>query len=217
MDYENCVLEASSAAGSGVTFDKSGYISVKGESASYEMTMIYNEGSYVTDWYTIGITGENADEITFEQTDDGYILSGSNLQNVVVMAENDAHSPEVSFTTDYTQVLIYEIDENTIGIAADADGDGEYETAVAESEGRVRGDVNGDGSVDLDDASITLTIYAGKAAGLSLDAFTEDEIAAADVDGDGKPGLSDASAILTYYAGKAAGLEADWDSILGTV
>lgn len=75
------------------------------------------------------------------------------------------------------------------------------------------GDVNGDGAVSLDDASMTLSIYASKAAGLSLDSFTDEQLSIADVDSDGTVSLSDASAILSYYAQQAAGLNPAWATI----
>ena len=217
MDYEECVLEAYSAAGSGITFDKSGYASVKGESASYEIQMVFNEGNYVTDWYAIEISGANADEIIFEQTEYGYVLVGNNLQDVNVSAWNDEHDADVTFSSEYTQVLIHEIDEDTIGISADTDGDGTYETIIAESEedNTVTGDVNGDGTVNISDATLVLTLYASDAAGIVIDGVTEEQRLAADINGDGSVTISDATAILTYYSETAAGLDPSWEDIIG--
>jgi hypothetical protein len=72
------------------------------------------------------------------------------------------------------------------------------------------GDVDGDGTIAISDASVVLEYYAKTAAGLKA----EIDIAAADVDQDGDIALADASYILTYYAREAAGLSPDWDEIL---
>lgn len=73
-----------------------------------------------------------------------------------------------------------------------------------------KGDVNVDGSIDIDDASMALTIYARKAAGLSIDEYSEAQMSNADVDDDGAVTIDDAAAILVYYARKAAGLDASF-------
>ncbi len=62
----------------------------------------------------------------------------------------------------------------------------------------LRGDVNNDGDVSVDDAQLTLNAYvkrmAGKATGL-----TEQQTAAADVNGDHAVTVEDAQTILLYY------------------
>lgn len=72
------------------------------------------------------------------------------------------------------------------------------------------GDPNGDGVVSVEDAVLTLTIYAQKSAGLTVDC-SEAQLAAADIDGDGNISVEDAIAILTYYAKQSAGLNPTWD------
>ncbi len=74
----------------------------------------------------------------------------------------------------------------------------------------VKGDVNGDGSVMINDATAVLTMYAYKAAGME----TTGNTAAADVDGNGTVDITDATAILTYYAQYSAGMNPDWDELL---
>lgn len=217
MEYENSILKASSAAGSEIIFDESGYISVSGESASYTIEMIFNEGSHVTDWYGLALSGGNSSHAVLEQTEEGYLLSGDNLQDITVRAYNDSVSPEVSFTTDYTAVLLYQIDENTIGVAADTDEDGSFETVLAEGSepAAATGDVDGNGIIEISDATAALTIYARTAVSLPLDEFTEKQRMAADADKDGMVTIFDATAILTYYAQYAAGLNPTWENIIG--
>lgn len=165
LKYENCLLEASSAAGKEVIFDKDGYVSVAGEAADYVIRMVYNEGHYTTDWYTMQVSGSNADDVVMRQTEDGYLLHADNLQNVSASAYNDDFTADVTFSTDYTDVLLYEIDEETIGVAVDIDGNGTYETTIAQSseetEEIMYGDINLDGIVNLAD-SIIMNKYLAK-------------------------------------------------------
>jgi hypothetical protein len=77
-----------------------------------------------------------------------------------------------------------------------------------------RGDVDQDGAVDLSDASMILSIYAQKAAGLDTESYTASQIDSADVDHNGTIELADATAVLTYYARKAAGFDPTWSEIL---
>ncbi|MBQ8688548.1 MAG: hypothetical protein IJ512_08425 [Ruminococcus sp.] len=81
--------------------------------------------------------------------------------------------------------------------------------SVTLEDAAVKGDVNNDGSVDLDDAVLTLTHYAHIGAGLSSD-LSEAQLMSADVNVDGTADLTDASMILCYYAETSAGLSPQW-------
>ncbi|MBO5227309.1 MAG: leucine-rich repeat protein [Ruminococcus sp.] len=80
------------------------------------------------------------------------------------------------------------------------------------------GDVSGDGTVGVDDATLVLTYYAMNAAGLEM-TFNEDSavnerlMAAADTDMDSLVSISDATMVLTYYAQNAAGLNPTWEGL----
>lgn len=67
-----------------------------------------------------------------------------------------------------------------------AEGGGEETTVLY-------GDVNGDGEVDLTDASLVIRCYN------EITEFTEEQATAADVNGDGEVDLTDASLIIRYY------------------
>ena len=129
IDYENCLLEAASPAGKSIIFDYNGYVKVDGESADYAISMTYND-SYPTDWFTIEVNGENANTASLEMVDNGWILSSDNLEGIVVNANNKEVKAATSFSTEYPSAFIYEIDENTIGIAVDTDNNGTYETTL---------------------------------------------------------------------------------------
>ena len=78
----------------------------------------------------------------------------------------------------------------------------------------ITGDLNGDNLVSVDDAVLTLTIYAKRAAGMDVD-FSEAQVAAADINGDGIVDVKDAVAILTYYARVSAGLQPTGEEVIG--
>ena len=85
---------------------------------------------------------------------------------------------------------------------------------VSTSDTSITGDLTGDNLVSVDDAVLTLTIYAKKAAGMDVD-FSEAQVAVADVNGDGAVDVKDAVAILTYYAKVSAGLQPTWEEVIG--
>lgn len=86
-----------------------------------------------------------------------------------------------------------------------------------------KGDINFDGTVDMDDATSVLNYYAYTTAGLDY-SFAEDEelnkfaCYAANTNTSitrtyQNPNISDATNILAYYAQETAGLNPSWDSI----
>ena len=145
-------------------------------------------------------SGEGA-EVIFYKTEGGYILKSDELKNVTLSAESDEHNPSCTFSTDMNEVFIYEIDEDTIGVAIDSDDNGTYETSIETKsvENSILGDPNNDEKVDAKDASMILVAYAKASTG-SEDGLTDVQRAAADVNSDGKVDAKDASSILAYYA-----------------
>lgn len=78
------------------------------------------------------------------------------------------------------------------------------------------GDVDRDGTISIQDATLALTEYARYASSLSSELDAEQQ-ELADVDGDGLVTISDATYILTYYAQQAASLSPTWEDILSEV
>ena len=151
MDYENCLLRAGSAAGTMAIFDQEGYVQICGESADYNLSMVFDD-EHPTDWFAFNVNGENADSVSMEKAKDGIVLEADNFQNVKVQANNRNYAAEVTFSTkDHSNVLVHEIDAYTIGISADNDGNGTYETLIAQSDNGVEGDINNDGKFNIAD------------------------------------------------------------------
>ncbi len=79
----------------------------------------------------------------------------------------------------------------------------------------LRGDVNGDGEVSVDDAQLTLKAYTERIAGNDMK-LTDEQIKAADVNGDGEISVDDAQNILIFYVNNTvAGKVLTWDELLG--
>ena len=196
MDYENCLLSGGSLAGTSVIFDKNGYVEVNGESAVYNLSATF-DSDYPTDWFTIQASGYNANTASLRMVDNGYVLTADNLEKVTVKANNREFTAQTKFSTDYTSVFIYEIDEETIGLKVDTDNNGTYETELAASDDTaIIGDANGDNSIDVLDATVVQKYSVGRAD------LTEEQIDLADVNNDGVVDILDAAEIQKFAAGK---------------
>ena len=78
----------------------------------------------------------------------------------------------------------------------------------------VRGDVNGDGKVGVDDAQAALIAYTEQFAGNPVD-LTDAQRKAVDVNEDGVLNVDDAQNILIFYTeSKVAGKEITWEDLL---
>ena len=212
ITYDNCFMSGSSEAGRSVTFDKSGCVEVRGEKSDYSMSITSND-ECPTDWFTVKVKGDNSEYVSLSKGTDGWIISGDNLENVNVFANNKYNEAETVFTTMYDSALIYEIDQNTIGVAIDADGNGTYETTIVpEPEQRPsdtdtgtdtdpdkptvkKGDVNKDGKVTAKD-SMLIQRYA-----IHLAKLDDDQLIAADINGDNRVTNKDALSILRHTIG----------------
>ena len=223
MRYENSIFDVTGSNGNIAVFDPSGYVSLEGSDTTYNFNMIYNAGYHTTDWYSFQVDGNHVDAANMKQTEKGYVLHADSLNNVTAQAYNDDATAKVTFSTDYTDVLLYEIDKETIGVAVDTNGDGTYETTIAKSDDTpedtlMYGDVNGNNLVEVSDAVEVLKYYARKAAGLnSVFSETPSENEAifklADVNKDGEITVQDAVLILTYYAKTASGGNPTWEEL----
>lgn len=78
--------------------------------------------------------------------------------------------------------------------------------------GIMLGDINNDGMVDANDASLVLAEYAVLSTG-GDGTFTEIEKQKADVNMDSDIDANDASKILAYYSANSTGGNASWDNI----
>ena len=88
------------------------------------------------------------------------------------------------------------------------------ETAPPE-QAYLRGDLNHDGAVGVEDAQLALLEYVNAISGLES-GLTEAQKRAGDVNGDGAVSVEDAQAILLYYVSNTlSGGNAAWEDLLG--
>jgi hypothetical protein len=148
MSYENSLLSVSADTATSAKFSPDGFIEVDAVDSDFKMGMVYNDGYYTLPWYNVTVDGHHSNVASMTKTDDGIILYGDNLVNVTVSANNDDYSIGTNFSTTANSVLIYDIDDYTIGIAIDEDGDGTYETDTPIAQTEHNGDMNYDGTVN---------------------------------------------------------------------
>ncbi len=77
----------------------------------------------------------------------------------------------------------------------------------------LRGDVNFDGKIAVEDAQMALTAYVKQLSG-KMDGLSNLERLAADADGNGKVEAEDAQLILQYYVRSLAGKNISWESMI---
>ncbi len=164
MDYENDLLFANVKNAKYAAFTPDGYIEAGAEEGDFKLESVSNEGSYTLPWYDLSISGYASNYISLEKVNDGFIISGDNLTNVKVLANNDEIYAGTVFTSDCDSVLAYAIDDYTIGIKTDSNNDGIYDK-ILQSFSIKTGDVNCDGEIDVRDVTM-LKQYIVKIADL---------------------------------------------------
>ena len=142
MNYGEISFSCEATAGNRVVFDKKGYIELLGESSDYLLGM-YSEDGYPTKWSSIEAFGNKACRMSLLQTENGYILSGDVLSDVLVKVKNDTESATVSFSSPETSALICEADDEGVDVKFDTDSDGNYETSISEIKSIEKASVGG--------------------------------------------------------------------------
>ena len=192
MEYLDSMYEVNLSNGKSVRFTPDGYVDIEADISSFEIKSTFNEDMCNLPWYTVGVSGKYADSVKFEQTEQGFVMSGDNLVNIIVRANSDDINTSAVFSTSAEKVLIYSIDEKTIGVSADTDGNGSFET---ELETGSMGDIDGDGNITSADALKILQSVT------NLSQLDDMQSCLADIDGDGMVTSADALRLLQYTVG----------------
>ena len=106
---------------------------------------------------------------------------GEKAYGIRISAMNRTQKAEAVFSGDYASVLLYEIDPQTIGIAADPDGDGVYDQKIGQSE-ILLGDLNADRQLSMADAVLMQQLLTENE---EFTAASTNSSRFADIDGDG--------------------------------
>ena len=217
MEYEHYLMNAAADLADRIEFTPDAEIECSGTGGAYELIMVADKEIRAIDWHKLTVSGRDGGNLKmqFQPDGSGVILSGDSLKNVAVKANSYTAEAMRTFSTNYGSVRIYEIDEKTVGIAADTDGDGVYETEIPADTERQKGDADGDGEITNKDAQTVLVAYTDS-LGTGVVDLPEAAFNAADVDGDGKVGAGDAQYILIYYTENTiAGNPKKWEDLLG--
>ncbi len=158
-----------------------------------------------------GITTTTTSATTTTTTTTTTTASSTTTTNTTTTSPTIATTTSTSASTTFTTTTYITTNSTTTSASAAAST---VSSDTTDEPDAMRGNIDGNDTVDITDASISLEIYARKAAEISIDEYTDTQKKAADVDGNGCIDLSDAAAILTYYAFKAAGLNPTWEEIL---
>lgn len=102
---------------------------------SNDKIVVAIEPSESIPWNNVTIDGsEIADKnLTTQQTDEGLIIRGDNLTDVVANITKNDQEASVKIETDKNEVLLKEDESGKVKAFIDSDGDGAFETSVAEA------------------------------------------------------------------------------------
>ena len=160
LTYKDSMLKANASSASKAMFAPSNSVSVSGDATDYELGIVLNDELTVNDWFGISVGGKKADDATLRKAKDGFIFKASDMTDISVEAYNKDVSANLTFSTTYPEVLLYEKDINTIGVAVDKDKNGTFETTLSfngdEIAVTLSGDANCDSVVDMSDVVLVM-------------------------------------------------------------
>ena len=193
MEYDDCLISANAERGKSFTVTPQGGVIGKNVQGKYSISEVLNEGHHPTDWCSLRIDSEDGGEVSLRQFGNGWILKGNLNNEVLITASTLKDTASLPFFTKYDQVLIYEIDKNKIGIQADTDGDGKFDETIARNYDPLKGDINGDGTLKINDA----VLYSKYLAEEEMPFCAFDNT---DYNGDGEIDIFDLTALLGKLA-----------------
>jgi hypothetical protein len=110
-------------------YSPDGKVGITGNNGSYRMVLTCNDTPIK--WSGFEITGTNAD-VSFEVSDNGYILRGDDLSDIKVTGDKDDEFKDLSFSTTRSSVLIGQQGDELVALIDD-DNNGTYETLLDSS------------------------------------------------------------------------------------
>lgn len=137
MTFEKYFVCAKADSVKSAVFEKSGKVSIKENRGNYELQLGFDDGYETLPWFSVKVYGFNAtNDSSLEVTDEGMIFKSDNMDYIEVHASNVTKDfVATKFSTKEKSVQIKAVNDNTLGIYADADKDGIYEKLIADSVG----------------------------------------------------------------------------------
>lgn len=193
MDYENVSYFAKVENGTSTLVKPEGYINIEGSNATYSITMMTDNSKDKSDWYSITVSGNNANNVTLTKREDGYLIktdsSEDSLGYITITAKNNSGKITVAYNTQSSSAIIKK-DENNIAVMVNSNEDGDYDKKLSPM-----GDVNGNGVVDINDVTAIQYHLA------ELEPIRDNQLAFADVNGNGAFDINDATQLQKNLAG----------------
>jgi hypothetical protein len=139
-------MSVKTTEGGKATFENNKTLSLSNPSGKeFEAVFTVNDEYMKLPWYTIKLSGENSKEIEIESTEEGYVVTGDNLKNIKLTANNLEEKTELTLNTDTEKVLlkaskgnkelvvaegekIADVKEADLDVYEDKDNDGTFET-----------------------------------------------------------------------------------------
>ena len=157
INYDNFYISAKADGDDNVNLSPSGSVYIEGKTTDYNLSITANEGYAPLVWSTVTIDAENGINPKLEVTDNGYILSGENLDKINVYAENAATANELTLSTKETTVLLAQDGEN-LCVKSDEDKDGQYETILVTGTAVEPHDPTSDGGLKFEPGCVSGSI-----------------------------------------------------------
>ena len=129
IKYNDCYISTSSESQDSVYFSPNGSAKINGDTDNFNIIITENEGHYSTDWHTIDFSGKNGTDPQIQIKDNGYLITGKDLNDVEVYAENKKNAQIINLESIDGDVLITQ-NEESLCAKVDNDNDGEYESTL---------------------------------------------------------------------------------------
>ena len=129
ISYDNFYISAKAEGDDKVNLSPEGIVDIEGETSDFNLSITANSGYAPLSWTTISVDAKNGDDPRLKITEGGYLLSGINLKDVSVYAENASSANKLTLDTKESQVYITQEGDNLV-VKSDEDKDGKYETIL---------------------------------------------------------------------------------------
>lgn len=129
IKYNDCYISTTSESQDSVYFSPNGSARINGDTDNFTIKITENEGHYSTDWHTIDLCGKNGTDPQIQTIDNGYLITGKDLHDLEVYAENKKTAQIINIESIDGDVLITQ-DEESLCAKVDNDNDGKYESII---------------------------------------------------------------------------------------
>ncbi len=158
MNTPNGTIITNASNMEGITYKNDGGVMLIGDDIEYDIIVVLDETNE-SDWTSLTIKGNNADNIELSYVDQGILINGDNLQNLIVSMKSDDSEFSTNVSTLNSSMLITSNTEEDISVMIDTDNNGDFDTSINDTQSyTVTFDAN-EGTVSVGSAN---TDHTGK-------------------------------------------------------